>query len=259
MDGCVIVSVIMPAYNCERYIGEAIDSVLKQNMKEWELIIVDDCSKDRTCEIVRDYIHRCDRINLKCLSSNRGPQAARTEGIRSAVGKYIAFLDSDDIWKPDKLQKQVAFMEENSILMSATAYELINEDNQLLGTAIYPPEKCDYYRMLRLSNPLGNTTVMYNQEVLGKYEVPNIKKRNDFALWLRILRDVDFCYGMQEVLASYRERRNSVSSNKLRIIKYHWQLYHEIENQGFFKSMFYLACWAVVKGTGLGLDKRKQV
>lgn len=254
----VIVSIVMPSYNCEKYIGEAIDSVLKQTMKEWELIIVDDCSKDRTCEIVRDYAHRCDRIRLQCLSSNRGPQAARTEGIRAAVGKYVAFLDSDDIWKPEKLKKQVAFMEENNILMSATAYELMDEENHLLGIAMYPPKKCDYYRMLRLSNPLGNTTVMYNQEALGKYEVPNIRKRNDFALWLRILRDVDFCCGMQEVLATYRERKNSVSSNKLKIGKYHWQLYREIEKLGFLKSLFYLVCWAVVKGTGLGLDKRKQ-
>lgn len=253
-----LVSVIMPTYNCGKYISMSIDSVLNQTIKDLELIIVDDCSNDNTSEVVNRYLKRYPNIRYTILDKNSGPAVARSLAIEKARGKYIAFLDSDDLWLTNKLEKQIMFMENNNYLFSATGYTWISEDGKDLHTAFIPPLKTDYKKMIRLSNPVGNLTVMYNQEVLGKFEVPNIKKRNDFALWLQILKKVDYCYGLDEVLGLYRiGRNNSVSSNKLKQAKYHWLLYHKIENHNIFKSVCELLCWAFVKGTGIGIDKRK--
>lgn len=252
-----LVSVIMPTYNCAKFIGESIDSVLRQTLTDWEIEIVDDCSTDNTHEVLKPYLEKYPNIHYSRLEKNSGPAAARTEAMCRAGGKYIAFFDSDDLWSEDKLEKQVRFMEENDCAFSCTAYCHVDEAGNSLHRACYPPEKTGYKKMLLLSNPIGNTTVMYNQEKLGKYAVPPIRKRNDFALWLKILKDTPCCCGMQEVLASYRIRANSVSSNKLSQIRYHWQLYREIEKLGVFKSAFYVCCWAFVKGTGIGLKRKK--
>lgn len=253
----MLVSVIMPTYNCERFIEEAVQSVIAQTMKEWELRIVDDGSTDGTYEVLRPYLAKYPMIHYTKLSGNGGPAMARTEALRQATGKYVAFLDSDDVWMPEKLARQIAFMEERGAVFSCTAYCRMNEEGESLGMVCVPPERTDYKKMLRLGDPIGNLTVMYNQEVLGKYEVPNIKRRNDFALWLRILRDTPECVGMEEVLGRYRVRKRSVSSNKLQQVKYHWKLYRQLEGLGFFKSMWALACWAWVKGTGRGLNRKK--
>ena len=253
-----LVSVIMPTYNCGKYISMSIDSVLNQTIKDLELIIVDDCSDDNTSEVVGEYLAKYPNIDYTILKKNCGPAIARNLAIAKANGKYVAFLDSDDLWLPNKLEKQITFMENNNYLFSATGYGWIGEDGNDLHTAFIPPLKTDYRKMIRLSNPIGNLTVMYNQEVLGKFEVPNIKKRNDFALWLQILKKTDCCYGLDEVLGLYRTgRSNSVSSNKLKQAKYHWILYHKIEKHNVFKSVYELLCWAFVKGTGIGIDKRK--
>lgn len=182
---------------------------------------------------------------------------ARTEAIRRATGKYVAFLDSDDLWLPDKLEKQIAFMEQTGNPFSCTAYEQIDEQGESLHLLCIPPKKTNYNKMLRLSNPIGNLSVMYDQSLLGKYEVPSIKKRNDFALWLKILHDTPYCAGMPEPLGKYRIRANSVSSNKLGQAKYHWQLYREIERMNLLKACWAMACWAFVKGTGFGLNRKK--
>lgn len=252
----MLVSVIMPTYNCGRFITQSIDSVINQTISDWEIQIVDDCSTDNTYEIVQPYLEKYPTIHYYRLEKNSGPAIARTEAIKRANGKYIAFLDSDDLWHEEKLQKQIAYMEKNNITFCCTAYEQMNEEGELLHMACIPPIKTDYKKILRLANPIGNLTVMYNQEKLGKYEVPMIKKRNDFALWLAILHDVEYCYGMEDVLATYRlGRKDSVSSNKFKQIKYHWQLYYEIENHGVIRSCYEILCWAFVKGTGIGLKK----
>lgn len=252
----MLVSVIMPTYNCEKYISESIQSVIAQTITDWEIQIVDDCSTDNTAAVVKKYQEKYPNIHYTRLETNGGPAIARTEAMKLATGKYIAFLDSDDLWTPDKLEKQIKFMQKTDAAFSATGYDQIDEEGNSHHTALIPPAHCDYKKMLRLSNPIGNTTVMYDQEALGKYEVPPIKKRNDFALWLRILRNTPECVGMPDILAHYRIRRNSVSSDKLAQAKFHWQLYHEIEGIGVIRSAFYLGCWAFVKGTGIGIDRR---
>lgn len=248
----------MPTYNCGEYIEESICSVLSQSVTDWEIQIVDDFSTDNTEVILEPYLKKYMNIHYYRLSKNSGPAIARTEAIKRASGKYIAFLDSDDLWMPNKLEKQLAFMEKNRVGFSCTAYSQMDEQGNELHTIMVPPKRIDYRKCIQLSNPIGNLTVMYNQEELGKFEVPVIKKRNDFALWLQILKKTECCYGLEEVLGIYRlGRSGSVSYNKLAQAKYHWQLYHEIEKHNIFKSIFEVGCWAFVKGTGIGLDKRK--
>lgn len=258
MEQKPLVSVIMPTYNCGQFIAESIESVLAQTVTDWELWIGDDCSTDHTAEVVREYADKYPQIHYLRTKKNGGPAAARNLGLHEARGKYVAFLDSDDLWKPDKLEKQIAFMEKTGAMFSATGYEQMDENGESLHFACFPPKKTSYNKCIRLSNPIGNLTVMYDQETLGRFEVPMIKKRNDFALWLRVLKKTRYCYGMEEILATYRVRKSgSVSSNKLGQAKYHWQLYHEIEGHNLLRSAFELGCWAFVKGTNFGLDRRK--
>lgn len=253
-----LVSVIMPAYNCGQYIGQAIQSVIGQTLEDWELQIADDCSTDGTQAVVERLAAQEPRIHYTRLARNGGPAAARNEALRRAAGRYVAFLDSDDLWAPDKLERQIAFMEQTGALFSATAYDQMDEDGNPLPTVCLPPRRTDYRKMLRLSNPIGNSTVMADQGALGRLEVPPIRKRNDFALWLKILRSAPCCMGMDDVLTHYRVRTDSISSNKLAQAKYHWQLYREIEGLSVPASAFYLGCWAFVKGTGIGLRRERR-
>ncbi len=254
----MLVSIIMPSYNCGRYIEKSVQSVLQQTVKDWELQIVDDCSTDHTYEILQPYLERNPNIHYYRMPYNQGPAAARNEALKRASGKYIAFLDSDDLWTPDKLEKQIDFMKKKKASFSAAAYACMDEQGNDLHTVCVPPKKTDYRKCIRCSNPMGNLTIMYDQEALGRFEVPDIKKRNDFALWLQILKKTEYCYGMEDVLGIYRMGRSgSVSSNKIRQAKYHWQLYHEIEKHGMLRSIYEVGCWAFVKGTGIGLDRRK--
>ncbi len=241
-----LVSIITPTYNCGRFIARTIDSVLAQTYINWEMVIVDDCSQDDTKEVVKGYMEKDSRIRYECLESNSGAAVARTRAMELAEGQYMAFLDSDDIWKPEKLEKQLRFMEDNNINFSCTEYEQIDEDDNKLGKVIKVVKKTDYNRLL-LDCPVGNSTVMYNVEKMGKFEVPNIRKRNDDALWLQMLKREKYIIGMPEVLMEYRIRQNSISSNKFNLIKYHWKLYREIEHLNVFRSTFHVCWWIFLK------------
>lgn len=239
-----LISIIMPTYNCGKFIKETIQTVIKQTYKNWELIIVDDYSKDNTEEIVAEF--KDDRIKYNKLKENSGAAVARTTAMKIASGNYMAFLDSDDLWKKDKLEKQLKFMKDNNYNFTCTAYEQIDEQSNKLNKIIQVKEKADYNRIL-LDCPVGNSTVMYNVDALGKFEVPNIRKRNDDALWLQILKKEKYIYGMQDVLMEYRIRNNSISSNKWSLIKYHWKLYREIEHLSIFRSVFHICWWGMIK------------
>lgn len=239
-----LVSVITPAYNCAAFIGETIESVLAQTYTKWEMIIVDDQSKDNTEDIVKKYTD--SRIKYKKLKKNSGAAVARTEAMRLAEGQYMAFCDSDDLWMPDKLERQLVFMKKKGYVFTCTAYEQIDEESKPLGRIITPKERCDYNRLL-LDCPVGNSTVMYDVSQMGKFEVPNIRKRNDDALWLQMLKEEKYIWGMSEVLMKYRIRSNSISSNKLKVIKYHWVLYRKIENLSVPRSLFHIGYWCAIK------------
>ena len=239
-----LVSIIMPTYNCAKFIGKTIESVIAQTYENWELIIVDDCSKDNTEEVVSKY--KDNRIKYHRLENNSGAAVARTEAMKKARGSYMSFLDSDDLWKKDKLEKQLEFMNKNNYNFTCTEYEQIDEEGNKLNKVIKVKKRADYNRIL-LDCPVGNSTVMYNVEKLGKFEVPNIRKRNDDALWLQILKKEKYIYGMPDLLMEYRIRSNSISSNKLSLVKYHWQLYREIEHLSVFRSVFHICWWGMIK------------
>lgn len=241
-----LVSVITPTYNCAKFIGDTIESVQKQTYKKWEMIIVDDCSVDNTRDIVMSYSEKDARIKYYILDSNSGAAIARTRAMELAEGEYIAFLDSDDLWVKDKLKKQLLFMKKNGVSFTSTSYEQIDEEGKSLGKIIKSIPKTNYNRLL-LDCPVGNSTVMYSVKKMGKFEVPNIRKRNDDALWLQMLKKEKYIYGMPEVLMQYRVRKNSISSNKLRVIKYHWILYRKIEKLNVFRSIFHVCFWCVIK------------
>lgn len=241
-----LVSIIMPTYNCAKFIGETIESIQAQTYSSWELIIIDDCSIDNTKEVVERYVESDKRITYNCLEKNSGAAMARTTAMNLANGEYMAFCDSDDIWTSNKLEKQLKFMKKSNYAFTCTAYEQIDENSNSLDKIIKPKERCDYNRLL-LDCPVGNSTVMYNVKKMGKFEVPNIRKRNDDALWLQMLKKEKYIYGMPDVLMKYRIRKNSISSNKFKVIKYHWILYRDVEHLSIFRSLFHIGYWCVIK------------
>lgn len=210
------------------------------------MIIVDDCSQDNTKEIVEEYMKDDPRIQYHLLDVNSGAAVSRTVAMKLAKGSYMAFLDSDDIWTPDKLERQIKWMDDNGYVFSCTAYKQIDEDDNLLNRTIKTIKKTDYNRLL-LDCPVGNSTVVYDVEKMGKFEVPNIRKRNDDALWLKMLKKEKYIWGMPDVLMKYRIRKNSISSNKFKVIKYHWILYRDIEHLSIIRSVFHIFWWSVIK------------
>lgn len=241
-----MVSVITPTYNCGRFIGETIESVIAQTYSNWEMIIVDDCSVDNTKTVVKQYQNQDSRIKYYCLEKNSGPAVARTKAMELAEGQYIAFLDSDDLWLKDKLTKQIKFMQDNDYAFTNTSYQHMDESGNMLDKVLKVIPKTDYNRLL-LDCPVGNSTVIYDVSKMGKFKVPDIRKRNDDALWLAMLKKEKYIYGLPEILMKYRLRTNSVSSNKWSLIKYTWQLYRDIEHLSIFTSVWHICWWGVIK------------
>lgn len=243
-----IVSIITPLYNSELYIERTIESVLNQSYNNWELIIVDDCSTDNGLSIVGNYVKTDNRIKVLKNEQNSGAAISRNKAIELAQGKYIAFLDSDDQWDKYKLEKQVAFMEKRDIDFSFTYYNHIDEAGKEISKTVNLPSKVDYVSTMK-SNKIGCLTAMYNQESLGKFFMKNIRKRQDYTLWLQLLKKTKYAYCLPEILATYTVRKGSISSNKWSLIKYHWHIYRHIEKQSFFKSVYYLSYYIFARLT----------
>lgn len=239
------VSIIMPSYNSSLYISKTIDSVIFQNFKNWELIIIDDCSTDNSVEIIKEYVNTDIRIKLLKLEKNAGAAVARNRGIEEASGRFIAFLDSDDLWHPEKLNKQVNFMLENDYAFTYTAYHKVNEYGEYLSK-VNIPLKTKYNELLKTC-VIGCLTAMYDSHKLGKVYFPLIRKRQDFALWLKILKLTPYAYGLNEDLANYTVRSDSISANKLKAAQYNWYLYRNIEKLNILKSMYYFSHY-MIKG-----------
>ena len=243
MHSEALVSIIMPAYNCEDFIGIALDSVIAQTYKNWELIVVDDCSTDRTGEIVQTRMSVDPRIRYHKLDVNSGAAIARNKAVDKAKGKYMAFLDSDDIWFPEKLDKQISFMKQNGYTFTCTSYTKIDEQGNSLNRTIKAKDRRDYDGVLKTCP--GNSTVIYNSEKLGKYKIPYIKKRNDYLMWLQVIKKAKYLYGIEEPLGSHRIRTDSISSNKASLVGYHWKIFREIEQLSFVKSSYLILYWVI--------------
>ena len=214
----------MPAYNSGRFIEQSIRSVLSQTYTDWELLVVDDCSTDDTTSIVASFKDK--RIHYLRNEHNMGAALSRNKAIQAAKGKYIAFLDADDKWLPTKLEKQVGFMQKNNIPMSYTAY-CIQHPTHTDYCIHQCPTTQNYYQLTKW-NRIGCLTVMYDREQIGTIQIPHIDKRNDYALWLTILRKGYTAHGIQEPLAIYRSHNGVSKGNKLAFLKYHYQMFHHI-------------------------------
>ncbi|MDO4899160.1 glycosyltransferase family 2 protein [Actinomyces sp.] len=241
-----LVSIIMPAFNAAAFVEDAVKSVQEQSYTSWELLIVDDCSTDDTFQRVTALASADARMRCIRLKRNSGAAVARNRAMEMARGQYMAFLDSDDLWHPEKLEKQVRFMRTESVAFTCTAYQQFTDPGMRRGRVVRSPKRISYRRLL-LDCPVGNSTVMYDVSRMGKFEVPNIRKRNDDALWLRMLRKEPFIWSIPDVLAGYRVRVGSISSNKLDLVKYHWTLYRRIEHLSVARSVLHLIIWGAIK------------
>ena len=234
-----LVSIIMPSYNCGKFIEETIRSVQVQTYRNWEIIFVDDCSTDDTIKRVTELREEESRIKLYQNHINSGAAVSRNNALRRAKGRWIAFLDSDDIWEPTKLEKQIKFMEENGYAFSYTGYQEIDEESKSTGVFVSGPKHVTKHGMFNFCWP-GCLTVMYDAEKIGLIQIEDIKKNNDYAMWLKVCRKAD-CYLLDECLAKYRRgRAGSVSSHGIMtMIGWHYKLWRKAEGMNPVASLWY--------------------
>lgn len=238
------VSIIMPSYNSSKFVGESIQSVLDQTYTDWELLITDDCSKDNSVEVINGYVAKDNRIKLFPLEKNVGAASARNVSISNATGKYIAFLDSDDLWLPNKLERQLKFMQENNCALSMSDYNVIAEDGSDLNKKISVPESINYSQYLR-NTIIGCLTVIVDREKVGNFEMPIIKSSHDMALWLLLMKRGFKFYGLNESLAKYRLVSTSNTAKKWKAAKDVWKVYREIEHLNVVYSAFNFCGYAL--------------
>lgn len=228
-----LVSIVMPTWNCARFIGESIESVRRQSYRNWELLVVDDCSADNTEEIVMSFGD--SRIRYIRNAVNSGAAVSRNRALKEARGRWIAFLDSDDLWTADKLERQIAFMVNNGYSFSYTNYSEVDEDTRETGVCVSGPRRISVCGMFNYCWP-GCLTVMYDASVIGVVQIADIKKNNDYAMWLKAIKKAD-CFLLDENLAGYRKRTGSISNHSyVSLVKWHYLLFREAERQNVVLS-----------------------
>ncbi len=240
-----LVSVVMPMYNSEKYVGKAIESVMGQTYDNWELLVVDDGSTDRSCDVARAYAQKDSRIRLLINDEPTGmPFSPRNYGIQRAKGDFIAFLDSDDMWLREKLAQQIPlFFHDNMTAVVYCDYEKVNEEGKRSARVVSAPEKTEY-RQLLYGNVIGNLTGVFDVRKVGKNYFTNVH-HEDYAFWLSVLKSGYIARNTQTVGALYRVRKESITSNKLSIISWQWHIYRRVENIGVFRSLYYYCFYAV--------------
>lgn len=245
MNKSEIVSIIMPVYNGERFIQKTLESVLDQTYLNWELLITNDGSTDNSENIIKKFIEKDNRIKY-FKQKNTGSAAARNNSLKNAIGKYIVFLDSDDIWKKEFLQKQLNFLKEKKAKIVFSSYELIDINGKKIGKDFIVPKKIEYKNLLKTCY-MSCLTSMYDCESLGKFYFKEELKslRDDYVMWLSILKKEKYAYGNSEILGSYRIFSESVTGNKKKIIKPHFNVYYKEEKLGIFKSSYYFIIWMI--------------
>ena len=235
-----LVSIIIPVYNCEKYISQTIDTVKQQEYTNWELIIVNDGSNDNSLSKIQKQIQDIkEKVKLINFSKNQGVAKARNAALKEASGKYIAYLDADDLWEKEKLYKQIKFMKENNVFFSYTGYARIKEDGTFLRT-VKAPRKTGYKDLLK-STIMLTSTIMIDISKIPKenLEMPNLKVSEDTQTWLNVLKTGEVAYGLDENLAKYRQRKSSASSNKIKSTIGIWKVYREYQLMGRIKSSYY--------------------
>ena len=242
MENQPLISVITPCYNMEKFVAHTIESVRNQTYPHWEMLIVDDASTDGTADVLRTLAEQDERIKFDIKPSHVGIADSRNQAIQMAHGHYLAFLDADDLWHPDKLERQLRFMEEKHIGFSFSSYDLVNEAGQALGKTIKAHHDMSYKSYLR-NTIIGCSTVMVNTDIVGPVTVPRFRTSEDTATWLNILRQGHLAYVITQPLVSYRIRSKSASSNKLKASHDLWGVYRRHEKMPFFKALFYFGCY----------------
>src|SRR3954447_10170670 len=237
-----LVSIITPSWNVAPLIGETIASVQAQTMTDWELLIADDCSTDQTAAIVESHAAQDPRVKLIRQPRNGGPALARQAAIDRAQGRYLAFLDSDDLWLPAKLERQLAFAQAKQAALSYTAFSRINDSNSITGRLIEVPASLTYGQLLK-NTAIATLTAMVDREIAGPIVMKN-EGYDDFCLWLSILKRGHTAYGLNEDLARYRVRGSSVSSRPARSAKWVWQIYRNVEHLSLIRSAWCFAHWS---------------
>lgn len=239
-----LVSIIMPSWNTGRFIAESIQSVINQTYTNWELLIVDDCSTDNTDEVVASF--NDERIKYFHNEKNSGAALTRNKAIREAQGEWIAFLDSDDLWNPKKLEYQIKFMKKNNLVFSYHEYEKIDEESQPLNIYVSGPRVITKKKMYNYGYP-GCLTFMYNAKVMGLIQIKDIKKNNDYAILLQLCKKAN-CVLLKKNLAKYRIRKKSISHDKLsKKLKSHYDLFHYCDEKAAPIALWY-ACWNMYYG-----------
>lgn len=247
------VSIITPLYNGERFVAKTIESVLAQTYRDWEMIVVNDGSKDNGPAIVEEYCRKDSRIQL-FSQPNGGSASARNNGIRRATGRYIALLDADDVWMPFFLESQLALMSEKDAVLVYGSHKRIDENDKEILRPFIVPERVTYKDMLKTCS-ISCLTGLYDTKPYGKvYLRENFKSlRDDYIFWLEIIKKCGVAYGNQRIVGAYRILGQSTSRNKKKVIRPQFRVYREVEGLGLVKSLYYLACWALA-----GYDKYRR-
>lgn len=239
-----LVSIITPTYNSAKYIRETIASVQNQSHANWEMILIDDCSTDNTVEIIEEIQKTEPRIHLIKSDVNQGPAVSRNKGIRIAKGKYMTFLDADDIWLEDFIENSIATIKTTNIHFVFSSYKRSNENLEFVYSDFIVPEKVTYTDILK-TNSISCLTAFIDIEMLGKKMMPEVYKRQDMGLWLKYLKEIPYAYGIKQPKAIYRIRENSLSRNKFNLIKYQWEFYRQVERLSIPSSCYYMLQWTV--------------
>lgn len=238
-----LVSIITPVYNAEEFIVQTIESVQAQTYSDWELLLIDDCSTDSSAELIRSFTDNDNRIRYVKLNKNSGAAVTRNTGLAMAKGRYIAFLDSDDIWKAQKLEKQMELIKEKDIGFVFTSYRYIMQDGSPMSKVARAPEKIDYNGLLK-NTIIGCSTVLIDKKIIGDFRMANVRRGQDTATWLQLLKKTDYAYGIYDDLVWYRVVSGSLSDNKFTAIKRTWNTYRNVEHLSLPKAMYVFVFYA---------------
>lgn len=238
----MFISIITPVYNAEAFLDETIQSVLGQTYPHFEYLLVNDCSQDRSQEIIESYQYD-SRIRLINLEENSGAAVARNRGLEAAQGQYIAFIDSDDVWSPNKLAEQLAFMDHEKLAFTYTNFAQMSQDGQITKERIKLPKQLSYTDLLK-NTAIACSTVMIDRTIVGDFQMPLVRKGQDTATWLILMRTRGIkAYGLDRVLNHYRKVEGSISSNKLGALKRTWNTYYNLEKLPLPKAIYYFTCY----------------
>ncbi|MBS4455868.1 glycosyltransferase family 2 protein [Tuanshanicoccus lijuaniae] len=238
-----LVSIITPVYNAARFLDTMIESIVNQTYQDWELILVDDKSEDESIHIIEQWQAKDSRIRYIELAENSGAAVARNRAMAAARGRWIAFIDSDDFWAPDKLALQLSFMQMTKVAFSYTDFALVDEEGTVIKSQVHVPNRLDYDGLLK-NTAIACSTVMIDQSVVGPFRMPLVRKGQDTATWLMLMREHGLtAYAVPKVLNYYRQVDGSVSSNRLAALKRTWHTYRHLEQLPLTKAIYYFSSY----------------